>query len=114
MSTNPPRIQTNLTEMKVSDQTNLSHVASLPAEDVIEAAVIIEVTAIEGMTIGLHTAPRGATPILDTNEVFLNEDPNPGVLPTLICPEDILAGLNLHPDPVGGADVILAAEPNPD
>ena len=100
--------------MKVLDQTDLSHVVSLPAEGVIEAAAIIEVTAIEGMTIGLHTTPRGATPILDTNEVILNEDPIPGVLPTLVCPGDVLAGLDLHPDPVGGADLILTAEPNPD
>ena len=100
--------------MKVSDQTDLSHAASLPAEGVIEAAAIIKVTAIEGMAVGLHTAPRGATPILDADEVILNEDPIPGVLPTLVHPGDILAGLDLHPDPVGGADLILAAKPNPD
>ena len=100
--------------MKVSDQTNLSHVASLPAEGVIKAAAIIEVTAIEGMTVGLHTTPRGATPILDANEVILDEDPIPGVLPTLICPGDVVTGLDLHPGPVGGADLILTAEPNPD
>ena len=70
-------------EIKVSDQTNLSHTASLPAEGIIEAAAIIKVTAIEGMTVGLHTAPRGATPILDADEVILNKDPIPGVLPTL-------------------------------
>ena len=100
--------------MKVSDQTNLSNVASLPAEGVIEAAAIIKVTAIEGMTVGLHTAPRGVTPILDTDKVILNEDPIPGVLPTLVHPGDILTGLDLHPDPVGGANLILAAKPNPD
>ena len=101
-------------EMKVSDQTNLSHMASLPAKGVIEVAAIIKVTAVEGMTVGLHTTPRGATPILDANEVILNEDPIPGVFPTLIHPGDILAGLNLHPDPIGGADLILTAEQNPD
>ena len=109
MSTNPPRILTNLTEMKVSDQTNLSHVASLPAEGVIKAAAIIKVTAVEGMTIGLHT-----TPILDADEVILDEDPIPGVLPTLLHPGDILAGLDLCPDPIGGTDLIPTAEPNPD
>ena len=101
-------------DMKVSNKTDLSHVASPQAEGVIKAAAIIKVTAIEGMTVGLHTAPRGATPVLDANEVFLNEDPIPGVLPTLTHPGDILAGLDLHPDPVEGADLILAAEPNPD
>ena len=100
--------------MKVSDQTDLSHVASLPAEGVIKAAAIIKVTAVEGMTVGLHTTPRGATPILEVNKVILNEDPIPGVLPTLIHPGDILAGLNLHPDPVRGANLIPTAEPNPD
>ena len=100
--------------MKVSYQTDLSHVASLPAEGVIEAAAIIKVTAIEGMTIGLHTTPRGATPILDADKVILDEDPIPGVLPTLIHPGDVLAGLDLHPDPIGGTDPILAAEPDPD
>ena len=100
--------------MKVSNQTDLSHVASLPAEGIIKAAAIIVVTAIEGMTIGLHTTPRGATPILDADEVILNKDPIPVVLPTLVCPGDILTGLNLHPDPIGGADLILTAEPNPD
>ena len=100
--------------MKVSNHTNLSHVASLPAKGIIKAAAIIKVTAIEGMTIGLHTTPRGATPILDADKVILNEDPIPGVLPTLVHPGDILTGLDLHPDPVGGADLILVAEPNPD
>ena len=100
--------------MKVSDQTNLSYVASLPAEGIIEAAAIIEVTAIEGMTVGLHTATRGATPILDADKVILDEDPIPGVLPTLIHPRDVLAGLDLLPDPIEGADLILIAEPNPD
>ena len=95
-------------EMKVSDQTDLSHAASLPAEGVIKAATI------EGMTVDLHTAPGGATPILDTDEVILNEDPIPRVLPTLVHPGDILAGLNLHPDPVRDTDLILTAEPNPD
>ena len=99
--------------MKVSDHTNLSHVASLPAEGIIKAAAIIKVTAIEGMTVGLYTTPRGPTPILVADEVILDEDPIPGVLPTLICPGDILAGLNLHPDSIGGTDLILAAEPNP-
>ena len=88
--------------------------ASLPAEGIIEAAAIIKVTAIEGMTIALHTTPRGATPILDANEVILDEDRIPRVLPTLINPGDVLAGLDLCPDPVAGADLILAAEPNPD
>ena len=105
---NPPRIQTDLREMKVSDQTDPSHTASLPAEGIIEAA------ALEGMTIGLCTTPRGATPILDADEVILDEDPIPGVLPTLVHPGDILTGLNLHPDPIRGADLILTAEPNPD
>ena len=80
--------------------------ASLPAEGV------IEVTAIEGMTLGLHTAPRGATPVLDADEVIL--DLHLGVLPTLVCPGDVLTGLDLCPDPVGGTDLILAAEPNPE
>ena len=98
--------------MKVSDQTDLSHGASLPAEGVIKAAAIIKVRAIEGMTVGLHTTPRGAIPILDANEVILDEDPIPRVLPTLIHQGDILAGLDLHPDPIGGTDLILTAEPN--
>ena len=114
MSTNPPRILTNLTERKVSHQTDLSRVASLPAGGIIEAAAIIEVTAVEGMTVGLHTTPRGATPILDADNVILNKDPIPGVLPTFIHPGDILTGLNLCPNPIGGADLILTAEPNPD
>ena len=101
-------------EMKVSDQTNLSHMAGLPAESIIEAAVIIKVTVGEGMTIGLHTAPRGATPILDADEVILDEDPIPGVLPTCVCPGDALTGPDLHPNPIGGADPILIAEPDPD
>ena len=88
--------------------------ASLPAEGIIEAAAIIKVTAIQGMTVGLHTIPRGATPILHANEVIINEDPIPGVLSTLIHPEDILAGLDLHPDTIGGADLILTAKPNSD
>ena len=100
--------------MKVSDQTDLSHVASLPAEGIIEAAAIIEATAIEGMTIGLHTTLRGATPIPDADEVILNEDPIPGVLPTLVPPVDILTGLDLHSDPIGGTDPILTAKPDPD
>ena len=66
------------------------------------------------MTIGLHTAPRGATPILDTDKVILNEDPILGVLPTLVHPGDILTGLDLCPDPVGGTDPIFTAEPDPD
>ena len=101
-------------EMKVSDQTNLSHIASLPAESIIKAAATIKATAIEGMTVGLHTAPRGATPVLDAKEVILNEDPILAVLPTCIHPGDILAGPNLHPDLIGGADPILAAKPDPD
>ena len=100
--------------MKVSDQTDLSQAASLPAEGIIEAAAIIKVTTIEGMTVGLHTIPRGATPVLDADKVILDEDPIPGVLPTLNHPGDVLKGLNLHPDHIGGADLILAAEPNPD
>ena len=99
--------------MKVSNQTNLSHTASLQA-GVIKAASIIEAVAIEGMTVGLHTTPRGATPILDTDKVILDEDPIPGVLPTLVHPGDTLTGLNLCSDPVRGTDLILAAEPNPD
>ena len=87
--------------------------ASLPAEGVIKAVAIIKVTAIEGITIDLHPAPRGATPILDADKVILNENPIPGVLPTLIHP-DVLTGLNLCPDPAGGADLILTAKPNPD
>ena len=106
--------------MKVSDQTDLSHVASHPAEGIIEAAaiikaaVIIKVTAAKGMTTGLHTIPRGATPIIDTNEVILDKDPIPGVLPTLVHPGNILTSLNLHPDPIGGTGPILTAKPNPD
>ena len=68
----------------------------------------------EGMTVGLHTTPRGATPVLDADKVILDEDPIPGVLPTLVPPGDILIDLNLCPDPVEGADLILTAEPNPD
>ena len=101
-------------EMKVSNQTNLSHVASLPAESVIETAATIKTTAIKGMTVGLHTAPRGATPILDADKVILDEDPISGVLPTHIHPGDVLTGPNHHPDPIGGADPILTAEPDPD
>ena len=71
-------------------------------------------TAIEGMTVGLHTTPRGATPVLDANKVILNKNPIPGVLPTLVHPGDVLTGLDLYPDPIGGADLILTAEPNPD
>ena len=100
--------------MKVSDQTDLSHVAGLPAESIIEAAAITEATAIEGMTVGLHTTPRGVTPILDTDKIILNEDPIPGVLPTHVHPEDVLTGPDLHTDPVGGTDPILAAKPEPD
>ena len=101
-------------EMKVSNQTHLSCIASLPAESVIKAAATIEVTAVEGMTIGFHTTPRGGTPILDANKVILNEDPIPGVLPTHVHPGDVLAGPDLHPDPVGGTDPILTAKPDPD
>ena len=88
--------------------------ASLPEEGIIKAAATIKVTAIEGMTMDLHTTPRGATPILDADEVILNEDPIPGVLPTLVHPGGILTGLDLHPDPIGGTDPIPAAKPNPD
>ena len=66
------------------------------------------------MTVGLHTTPRGATPILDIDEVILDEDPISGVLPTCIHPGDVLAGPDLHPDAIGGTDPILAAEPDPD
>ena len=100
--------------MKVSDQTDLSRVAGLPAESVIEVAAIIKATAVIRMAVGLHTSPRGATPILDADEVILNEGPIPGILPTHVCPGDILTGPDLHPDPVGGADLILAVEPDPD
>ena len=100
--------------MKVSDQTDLSHVASLPAESIIEVTAIIEATAIEGVTVGLHTVPRGATLILDVDKVILNKDPIPGVLPTCVCLGDVLAGPDLCPDPVGGADPILTAKPDPD
>ena len=100
--------------MKASNQTDLSHVAGLPAESIIKVAAIIKATAVKGMAIGLHTAPRGATLILDADKVILDEDPIPGVLPTCIHPGDILAGPNLCPDPIGGADPILAAKPDPD
>ena len=100
--------------MKVSDQTDLSCAASLSAESIIEAAATIKVTAIEGMAVGLHTTPRGATPILDANGVILKEDPIPGVLPTCIHPGDVLTGPDLDPDPVEGTDPILTAEPDPD
>ena len=66
------------------------------------------------MTVGLHTAPRGATPVLDADKVILDEDPIPGVLPTCVHPGDILTGPNLCPDPVGGADPILTAKQDPD
>ena len=99
--------------MKVSDQTDLSHVASLPAESVIKAAATNKATAIEGMTIGLHTAPREATPILDADKVILNEDPIPGALPTCIHPAEVLTDPDLCPDPIGGADPILTAKPDP-
>ena len=89
-------------------KTDLSHATSLPAEGTIKAA------AVEGMTVGLYTTPGGATPILDADEVILDEDPIPGVLLTLICLGDILTGLNLHPDPIRGTDLILTAKPNPD
>ena len=101
-------------KMRVSDRTDLSHVASLPAEGIMEAAAIIKATAIEGMTVGFCTTPRGATLVLDADEVILDEDPIPGVLPTLVHPGDILTGHDLCPDPVGGADPILTAEPDPD
>ena len=100
--------------MKVSDQTSLSHTAGLPAESIIKVAAIIEVTAIIRMAIGLHTAPRGVTPILDTDKVILNEDPIPGILPTCFHPGDVFAGPDLHQDPIGGADPILTAKPDPD
>ena len=100
--------------MKVSDQTDLSHVAGLLAESVIEAAAIIEVAAIVRMAVGLHTALRGATPILDADKATLDEGPIPGILPTHVHPEDVPAGPNHHPDPIGGTDPILAAKPDPD
>ena len=138
--------------MKVSDQTDLSCAAGLPAKSIIEAAAIIEATAIVRMAMGLHTTPRGATPILNANAVILNKGPIPGILPTHIHPGDVAMGLHttprgatpilnanavilnkgpipgilpthihpgdvltgpdLHPDPVRGADPILAAEPD--
>ena len=73
-----------------------------------------QTTAIEWMTIGLHTTPRGATPILDTDQVILDEDPIQGVLPTHVHPGDVLTGPDLCPDPIGGAGHILTAEPDPD
>ena len=101
-------------EMKVSDQTNLSHVAGLPAESIIKVAAIIEATAIIRMAISLHTTPGGATLVLDADEVILNEGPIPGILPTCIHPGDVLTDPDLCPDPIGGADPILAAKPDPD
>ena len=98
-------------EKRVSDQTNLSHVARLQVVGIIRVAAIIEVAAIikaaatvkvvciGGMTIGLHTIPEGATPILDANRVILDEDPIPEVLLTLVHPGDVLTGPDLHPDP---------------
>ena len=88
--------------------------ADLPAESIIKVATIIKVTAIIRMVVGLHTALRGATPILDADKVILNEGPIPGILPTCVHPGDILTGPDLHPDPVGGADPILTAKPDPD
>ena len=114
MSANLTRILTNPIEMKVSDQTDLSHMAGLPAESIIEAAAIIKVEAIIRMAIGLHATPRGATSILDTDEVILDEGPIPGILPTHVCPGDIPTGPDLCPDPIGDADPILAAKPDPD
>ena len=99
---------------KCSQKSTKSHQEVLKPESVIKAAATIEVTAVEGMTVGLHTTPRGATPILDADKVILDEDPIPGVLPTHVCPGDVLTGPNLHPDPVGGANPILTAEPDPD
>ena len=87
--------------------------ASLPAEGIIEAAAITEVTAIEGMTVGLCTAPRGTSPILDADEVILDEDPIPGVLPTLIHLGGILTGHDPRPVPIGGTDPIIATKPDP-
>ena len=66
------------------------------------------------MTIGLHTIPGGATPILDANRVILDEGSISEALPALIHPGDIPTGLNLCPDPVGGVDLILTARPNLD
>ena len=100
--------------MKVSDQTNQFHVAGLPAESIIEVAAIIEVTAIVRIAVGLHTTLRGSTPILDANKVILDESPIPGILPTCIHLEDVPAGLNFCPDPIGGANPILTAKPDPD
>ena len=87
--------------------------ASLPAESIIKVAATIKVTAVEGITICLHTGPQGATPILDADKVIPDKDPIPGVHPTHIHPGDILAGSDLCPDPIGGADPILTAEPDP-
>ena len=83
-------------EMKVSDQTDLSCMAGLPAESVIEVAAIIKATAVIRMAVGLHTTQRGATPILDADKVILNEGPIPGILPTRIHPGDIPVGPDLH------------------
>ena len=101
-------------EMKVSDQTDLSHPAGLPAESIIRVAAIIKETAVIRMAIGLHTTSRGATPILNADEVVLDEGPIPGILPTRVHPGDILAGPDVCPDPIGGVDPILTAEPDPD
>ena len=87
--------------------------ASLPAE-CHRSSSHHQSDSIEGMTVGLHTTPRGATPILDADRVILDEDPIPGVLPTHVHPGDILTGPDLCPGPVGGADPILTAEPDPD
>ena len=100
--------------MKVSNQADLSRVAGLPAESIIEVAAITKATAIIRMALGLHTTPRGATSIIDANEVILNEVPILGILPTRVHPGDVPTGSDLHPDPIGGTDPVLAAEPNPD
>ena len=81
--------------MGVSNQTGQPHVAS--AIGVIKAAAIIEVAATGWMTISLNTIPSRATPILDANEVILDEDPIPKVLLTFIHPDSVLTGLVLHP-----------------
>ena len=100
--------------MKVSDQTNLSCMAGLPAESVIKVAAIIKATAVVRMAVGLHTALRGATPVLDTDEFILGKGPIPGILPICVCPGDVPTGPDLCPDPIGGEDPILTAEPDPD
>ena len=99
--------------MKVCDQTDLSCTVGLQAESAIEVTAIIQATAIVRMAISLHTTPRGATPVLDANKGILDKDPIQGILPTHVHPGDVLTGPDLHPDPLGGTDPILTAEPDP-